>query len=324
MRLLPVTAGKIIWRNGGLVEIDPKVGISLPPFAQGLNYARGAFDGIRATLDGEDSNLARLFALKEHVQRSLATLERLNMEISLSPEGLAQAVVDVVLANFDLLRTEGSVYVRPLFLDTRSIISPQGSSPVEVIVTVAPLGEYVPRGDLRITLASFLRTGDLGGAKATANYAAYSREKSLAEEIGAHDVIGVTTGYNGRLLAVEATTTNIFVVLREGKNPVIVTPALSVSALPGVTRQCVLEFARHLDLKVREEDLDLGQIPFAEEIFLTGTASHVASATHFGRHRLNRVIGASLNAFLHSVMAGEMPAFRHLNTPVRRVEATAV
>src|SRR4029078_8689447 len=55
----------------------------------------------------------------------------------------------------------------------------------------------------------------------------------------------------------------------------ILTPPLSTSILPGITRGSVIEIARDLGYVVDEADVIRTDLSLADEVFMTGTAAEV-------------------------------------------------
>jgi branched-chain amino acid aminotransferase len=64
---------------------------------------------------------------------------------------------------------------------------------------------------------------------------------------------------------------NIFVV-KDGR---ITTPPLSLSILPGLTRECVIEIAHDLGYTVEEANIIRSDLALADEVFMCGTAAEV-------------------------------------------------
>ena len=64
---------------------------------------------------------------------------------------------------------------------------------------------------------------------------------------------------------------NIFVV-KDGR---ILTPPLSTSILPGITRDSVIQIAQDLGYVVEETDVIRADLALADEVFMTGTAAEV-------------------------------------------------
>jgi len=80
----------------------------------------------------------------------------------------------------------------------------------------------------------------------------------------------------------EATSANLFVVERDG----LVTPSRAAGVLPGVTRAVVMGLARRAGLHVREEDIPLGRLRRAREVFLTGSTVEVLPVVALAGRRL--------------------------------------
>jgi len=298
----PFNAGKFIWRNGNLIETDPAQAVHLPALSQALDYARAGISGIRVTPHYRRASLL-IFSLPEHLLRLEDTSRRLGLRLGFNSHQLGRAVVDVVQANAEILR--GGGYLRAVIYDARQVVAPQSEGPADIVIFAGPFGDYVPAGDFRLTFDSFLRVGDQRRAKASANYIGFAAGKERARKLEMNDVVGVTAGRLGQLIIGEGTTSNFFLVL----DGTIYTPPLDAGVLAGITRMRTMQLATDLGYTVKEEDILLSQVPLAEEMFLTGTASYVIPVTHFGRHRLGTEIGTRLNQTLRNVMEGRMPKY---------------
>ncbi|MCC5831295.1 MAG: aminotransferase class IV [Phycisphaeraceae bacterium] len=79
---------------------------------------------------------------------------------------------------------------------------------------------------------------------------------------------------DGRLT--EATAANLFIV-RHGR---ITTPPADSFILRGITRDRIIELAQEANLTVREQTIQPTDLFQADEVFLTGTTTHVAAVTH--------------------------------------------
>ena len=69
----------------------------------------------------------------------------------------------------------------------------------------------------------------------------------------------------------EAPGENIFIV----KNNTLITPPLSSSALDGITRKSILEFAKSMKVKTKIKEITKDELKKADEVFLTGTAAEI-------------------------------------------------
>lgn len=76
---------------------------------------------------------------------------------------------------------------------------------------------------------------------------------------------------NTKGFLVEGTANNLFLI----KKGVLLTPPAKDGALPGITRQIILEKAPHLGLKVKEQSLLPEEIYNTEEAFLTNSSMGV-------------------------------------------------
>ena len=65
----------------------------------------------------------------------------------------------------------------------------------------------------------------------------------------------------------EGSAENLFMV-RDG---VLITPSVSDDILEGITRAGIIEIAEHLDIPVKERQIDRSELYIADEVFLCGT-----------------------------------------------------
>jgi len=86
---------------------------------------------------------------------------------------------------------------------------------------------------------------------------------------------------NERGEIVSATTANLF----WAKNGTVHTPTLSTGALPGITRECVIEIANKHFIPLLEGIYDMTDLTDADEIFLTSSSLGVAPITTFDFRR---------------------------------------
>jgi D-alanine transaminase len=90
--------------------------------------------------------------------------------------------------------------------------------------------------------------------------------QQAAYEAGATDALLVKDG-----IAIEGAHSNFFAVL----DGTLVTHPNSNLILPGITREYVLELARHLEVPVEERPIQLEELVDADEAFFTGTTTEV-------------------------------------------------
>jgi branched-chain amino acid aminotransferase len=86
-----------------------------------------------------------------------------------------------------------------------------------------------------------------------------------------------------------------------------VTPPLSTSILPGITRETIIEIAQELGHTVEERNLIRTDLYLADEMFMTGTAAEVTPIRSVDDHEIGPPGEITLklqNAYLDTVRGG--------------------
>ena len=253
-----------IWMNGEFVDwADAKIHVG----THGLHYGTGVFEGIRCY---ETPRGPAVFRLREHLERLDASARLLNMDLGYS-------VDDLRAVSLDLIGRNGlpECYLRPIaFYGYGELgVSAEGN-PVDVVIMSWPwatyLGEEGLKNGIRAKISSWKRVGPNTiphAAKATGIYLNSMLAVSEANRAGYDEAILLTDdGF-----VADGSGENVFIV-RKGT---IVTPPLSTSILPGITRETVIEIAQELGHTVEERNLIRTDLYLADEIFMTGTAAEV-------------------------------------------------
>ena len=253
-----------IWMNGEFVDwADAKIHVG----THGLHYGTGVFEGIRCY---ETPRGPAVFRLREHLERLDASARLLNMDLGYS-------VDDLRAVSLDLIGRNGlpECYLRPIaFYGYGELgVSAEGN-PVDVVIMSWPwatyLGEEGLKNGIRAKISSWKRVGPNTiphAAKATGIYLNSMLAVSEANRAGYDEAILLT---DDGFIA-DGSGENVFIV----KNGTIVTPPLSTSILPGITRETVIEIAQELGYTVEERNLIRTDLYLADEIFMTGTAAEV-------------------------------------------------
>ena len=192
------------------------------------------------------------------------------MEIPFSVEEIRSGVHELVRAN-----GLPSCYIRPIaFFGYGSLGVHTRGNPVETVVMSWPWGAYLGEDSLTkgITakISSWTRVGPNvipHVAKATGIYLNSMLATTEAQRGGYDEAIMLTD----QGFVADGPGENIFVV-KDGR---ILTPPLSTSILPGITRESVIEIARDLGYVVEETDMIRTDLYLADELFMTGTAAEV-------------------------------------------------
>ena len=253
-----------IWMNGELVDwADAKIHVG----THALHYGSGVFEGIRAY---ETARGTAVFRLTDHLVRLEKSAKLMYMEVPYGVEELRAAALELVAVN-----GLPSCYLRPLaFYGYGELgVSPR-SNPVDVVIMSWPWGTYLGEEALErgvsAKISSWKRVGPNTVphvSKATGVYLNSMLAVLEATRAGYEEAILLTDeGY-----VADGSGENIFVV-RDGT---LLTPDLSASILPGITRNTVIQIAQDLGYPVRETTLIRSDLVLADEAFMTGTAAEV-------------------------------------------------
>ncbi|NJD61812.1 MAG: branched-chain amino acid aminotransferase [Deltaproteobacteria bacterium] len=265
------------WHDARVV---PYAAIPMDPASMVLHYGQEIFEGLKA-YRGKGGAIC-LFRPLMNFERMNRSADRLCLP-GIPVEDQLQAVDALVSADKDWIpATRGtSLYVRPTMIATEAGLGVRPSTECLFFIITGPVGNYYARGfePVRILVEQrFVRAakGGLGEAKTGANYAASLLAAKKAKEKGFDQVLWLDAG---RLEQVEEVgTMNIFFVFGDE----LVTPPLSGSILPGVTRDSVLRIARDWGWSVSERPVGMGQVIQAiqdgslREAFGTGTAAVIS------------------------------------------------
>lgn len=255
--------------NGKLV---PKAEASLSIYDHGFLYGDGAFEGIRVY-----SHV--IFQLEAHIARLFRSARALAIDLKTDPEAVQSAIVETVRAN-----SLESGYIRVsvsrgvgLGLDPAHMKSDPTIAISTEQLRLYPQEMY-QRGLDVITASTRVPPAVCidPQIKSLGRYVNNITAKMEANRVGAGEALMLNMeGY-----VAEATGDNLFLV----NNGEISTPPTSQGALPGITRQVVMDIAKETGIPCRQSVVTLYDVYTADEAFLTGTAAEViAMVTCDGR-----------------------------------------
>jgi branched-chain amino acid aminotransferase len=249
----------IIYLNG---EYVPEENAVVSVFDHGLLYGDGVFEGIRAYH-------GRVFKLGDHLDRIYDGARAIALEIPVTREEMQEIVLETLRRNglrdayIRLVVTRGA---GDLGLDPRKCSKPFVFC-IAASITLYP-EELYEKGLSIITVATRrnIPTGVNPRVKSL-NYLNNIYAKIEAIRSGAPEALMLNQeGY-----VAEATGDNIFIV----KKGILITPALHVGLLEGITRNTVMDLARERNIPVEEKVFTLYDVYTADEVFLTGTAAEL-------------------------------------------------
>jgi branched-chain amino acid aminotransferase len=254
-----------IWMNGELVDwADAKIHVG----THALHYGSGVFEGIRCY---ETEKGPAVFRLRDHLERLENSAKVLYMDLPFAREELRQATHELIAAN-----GLPSCYVRPVaYYGYGELGVATTGNPVDVVIISFPWGAYLGEEGQSSGITTMVSSWERVGpnviphvAKATGIYLNSMLATTEARRAGYDEAIMLTRdGY-----VADGPGENIFVV----KNGKLLTPPLSMSILPGITRDTIIHIARALGYTVEETLLIRTDLYLADEAFMVGTATEVA------------------------------------------------
>ncbi len=266
------------WHDAELMAYTP---LSLDPGTSVLHYAQAVFEGLKAFRQAGGGVAA--FRPDAHAARFRSSARRLALP-ELPEETFLEAIDVLVAADHMWVPSapEHSLYLRPLMYASEVSLSVHPSSEVTFLLIASPSGSYFPRGVKPVTVwlsEDFSRAapGGTGAAKTGGNYAGGLLAQAQAAEQGCDQVVWLDS--NEHRWVEEMGGMNLFFVFGSGRTARLMTPALTGTLLPGVTRDSLLVLGRDLGYEVEEgrisvEDWRAGcEDGSLTEVFACGTAA---------------------------------------------------
>lgn len=265
------------WHDAVIKQYEP---FPLDPAAMVLHYGQAIFEGLKA-YRGKDDRI--------YLFRPTANLERMNISAERMCMPTIQ-VADVLEAMITLVQTDrawvprvegASLYIRPTMVATEAALGVRPAKRYLFFIILSPVGAYYPEGfnPVKIYITDqFVRAvpGGVGHVKTAGNYAASIMAAVEAQQKGFTQVLWLDAVH--RQYIEEVGTMNIFFV----QGDEVITPPLSGSILPGVTRDSVLRLVRDWGYTVKERPITVEEVFSANskgllrEAFGTGTAAVIS------------------------------------------------
>src|SRR6516162_9841709 len=259
------------WHDARLEPYGP---LTLDPATAVLHYAQEIFEGLKAYRTGSGAIVA--FRPQANAARFNRSAARMAMP-ELPPSTFVQALELLVTQDRDWVPTakEHSLYVRPFMIATQRGLGVNRPSATYLFTVIAsPAAAYFASGVKPVSVwlsREFCRAapGGTGEAKCGGNYAASFAGQQPAVEHGCDQVVGLDPG-EGRWIE-EMGGMNLFFVYGSGPQARLVTPALTGSLLPGITRDTLLKLGPDLGIPVEEGAISVDQWR------VTGASDHAAA-----------------------------------------------
>ncbi len=280
------------WHDGRLEPYGP---FTLDPATSVFHYSQEFFEGLKAYR--QDSGSITMFRPDANAARFNRSAARMAMP-ELPAETFTRALELLVTQDRDWVPAGqgNSLYLRPFMIATqRGLGVNHPSSEYLFCVIASPAASYFSGGVKPVTVwlsEDYTRAapGGTGGVKTGGNYAAAFVAQQQAVNRGCDQVVWLDAAEHRWVE--EMGGMNLFFVRGSvqggGGQPWIMTPPLTGTLLPGITRDSLLRLAPDLGIKAVEERITIDQWQ-AEcvageltEVFACGTAAVI---TPVGRVR---------------------------------------
>jgi branched-chain amino acid aminotransferase len=269
-------------------EVVPYQSLQLDPCALVLHYGQAIYEGMKAYRQADGS--VALFRPDRNAARFRASASRMAM-MEMPDDLFLLAVSQLVTALHDWVPDgpDTALYLRPVMIGDEAAFGVRRSATYLFYVVATPVDSIYREGgrplSLRVT-EDYARasTGGGGDVKTAGNYGRTLIALNSARAAGFDNVLWLDP--TRRETIEEAGITNIFV--RKGNT--VVTPPLNGRILPGVNRESAIELIQDWGVALEEREIELTELlqgmddATVSEVFLTGTATHVAPV-HRIQHR---------------------------------------
>lgn len=304
-------------------QVRPLAALPMHPATAALHYAQEVFEGLKAHRRSDGSVV--LFRADAHAARFNRSLRRMAMPEL--PEDLFLAAVHA-LVTIDASWVPGqdgaSLYLRPFMIATDATLGAGSPSDSYLFAVIAsPSGNYfgARRDLLRVWLSDrYVRAagGGTGEAKTGGNYAGALLGLQEAKEQGCDQAVWLDAAE--RRWVEEAGAMNLFFV--QGRDDArLVTPPLTGTYLPGITRDSILTLAPGLGIDATERRVSVsgwerrsrsGELT---EAFACGTASVIAGIGEVRSARTLWRIGDGREGAVTSALRDELVGIQRGTRP---------
>ncbi|MCB9210069.1 MAG: branched-chain amino acid aminotransferase [Ignavibacteriales bacterium] len=266
------------WHNPTIKKFG---NFQISPAALVFHYGQAIFEGLKAYKHA-DGKIA-LFRPDENIKRMNRSASRLCMP-ELDMDLAITALKELVKLEHEWIPTKPghSLYIRPLMFANDPYIGVKAGDKYKFMIMLSPVGPYYPEGFKPVPILTTdkyvraVRKG-VGDCKTAGNYAASLLAQREAKKEGYTQVLWLDAIEQKYIE--EVGTMNIFMQFKDE----VVTPNLTGSILPGVTRMSVIDILKDWGYNMIERQVSINEVVDAYnnqnliEIFGTGTAAIISS-----------------------------------------------
>jgi branched-chain amino acid aminotransferase len=239
-------------------RVEARAPIALDPATAVLHYAQEIFEGLKA-YPAPDGGVS-MFRPDANAARFTASAQRMAMPPVPEPVFL-ESLRQLVRIDRDWVpQTEdGSLYLRPFAFANEVFLGVRPAMECLFLVIASPVGPYFSGGVTPVAVwvsPDYTRAapGGTGAAKCGGNYAAGLAAQAEAIEHGCDQVVYLDAVQ--RAYVDELGGMNVFFVLADGT---LVTPPLTGTILPGITRDSLLTLAARAGRPVEERPVSMAE-----------------------------------------------------------------
>ncbi|EME21663.1 branched-chain amino acid aminotransferase [Rhodococcus triatomae] len=262
--------------------VGPYAPLRMDPATMVLHYGQAIFEGLKAYRQ-QDGSIAS-FRVSANAERLNTSARRMAMP-ELPEELFHRSITELLAVDGDWVPAAGgedALYLRPFMISTEVGLGVRPANSYKYLLIASPAGAYFSQGVKPVSVwlsTEYVRAapGGTGAAKFAGNYAASLVAQAQAAEKGCDQVVWLDA--IERTYVEEMGGMNLFFVFGSGADARLVTPELSGSLLPGITRNSLLTLAADAGYAVEERRISTdewrekaasGEIT---EVFACGTAA---------------------------------------------------
>jgi branched-chain amino acid aminotransferase len=268
-------------------RVAPSKTLEIDAAASVLHCGQDVFEGTKAyrRADGH----VNLFRPEKNCERFNASARRMGMpEIDVAAHIAAIEQIVALEQHWIPAQPGAALYIRPVMIATEPVLEVRPSEQYLHFILLSPVGPYFGGALKPIAVQverDYVRAarGGTGDAKTTANYAGTLMPTRRVRARGYDQVLWLDA--IERCYVEELGGMNVAFVLESKR---LVTPALTGTILPGVTRDCLLRLAPDLGYAMSEERIEIEQLlreidaGKVTEAFALGTGAVIAPIGRIG------------------------------------------
>lgn len=261
-------------------KIKPYGPIQINPALNTLHYGQAIFEGMKAFY--VDEHTINIYRPDVHLERFNNSARRMSIPET-DYDTFITALEELIKLDHKFVpkKDQAALYLRPFIFASDDLLAARSSSKFSFYIITSPVGAYYDEGFNPVTLTTsqdYVRAvaGGTGEVKTAGNYAASFLPAQEAKNEGYTQVLWLDAKEHKYIE--EVGTMNIHFLIGD----TLVTPSLTGSILPGVTRRSVTTLADEWGYKVEERKITIDEVFEAsekgtlKEVFGSGTAAVIS------------------------------------------------